>query len=909
MTNRAIRLIIGLGSSSVVALLANYCASRSHFNLPAAGFIDLLIVFLTALKFGFWEATGSSFAAVASLDFFFAPPIHSFRLYDPENWVALVTFEIIALIVSRLSNQLRNEGESVHRSEKELRDLLETMPAIAFVARPDGFNEFQSRGWMEYSGLSAESSLGYGWSSAIHPVDLDPQMSKWEASKVSGEPLEVEARHRNANGEYRWFLTRAVPFRDEQGKILKWYGVLTDIDDRKRAECLLAGEKRILEMVATGDSLGQILEALCLLVEEQVSGSLASIALLDGDHLRRGGAPSLPIAYIDALDGSANGPLASFCATAARRGEQVIVEDIATDPLWANHCDLALQFSLRACWSTPVFSSQGKVMATFAMYFRKPRRPSLRDQELIKKIAHMAQVVIERKQIQEALRRSEAHLAQAQRLTHTGSWARSPMGDVYWSEEMFRIWGFEVMERPPDRNTVLKRVHPDDRESARENGDKAMRDGTGIDHEYRIILPDGTVRHIHAVGRPIHGASGELVEMVGTVMDVTERKRAEEKSERSEEALRRSEAHLSQAQRLTHTGSWSRSPKGDAAFWSEEMFQIWGFDLMERPPGPDTYLQRVHPDDRDKFENGRKAMRGGAGIDDEYRIVLPDGTVKHIHVVGRPIFSASGEMVEGVGTAVDITDRKRAEEERERLIQLEATLAHMNRVSVMGEMSASLAHEVNQPLAGIVSNGGACLNWLGGDSPNLGEAREAARRIVRDGKRAGEIISRIRALASKAVTPKAKIDLNETIGEVLALVGDETKRRSIALRKEFANALAPVFGDRVQLQQVVLNIIMNALDAMNNTECRRLLIATCNDDAGHVAVAVQDTGTGLDPSAMEKVFQPFYSTKPYGMGMGLSISSSIIQSHGGRLWVTVNDGPGVTIHFSIPQYKEEASVD
>jgi len=268
------------------------------------------------------------------------------------------------------------------------------------------------------------------------------------------------------------------------------------------------------------------------------------------------------------------------------------------------------------------------------------------------------------------------------------------------------------------------------------------------------------------------------------------------------------------------------------------------------------------------------------------------------------VFRASGELIETVGTLMDVTERKRAQEERERLRQLEANLTHMNRVSVMGEMAASLAHELNQPLAGVVSNGSACLRWLGGDSPNLEEAREAASRIVRDGKRAGEIVSRIRALASKAVTPKTTLDLNETIGEVLALVGDETKKRSIAIRTEFADDLAPVLGDRVQLQQVVLNIIMNGLDAMNGAVRKRLLIATCNIDRGRVRVAVADTGTGIDPDKMEQIFDPFFSTKPHGMGMGLSISRSIIQSHGGRLWLTANNGPGVTTQFTIPQYLE-----
>jgi len=532
--------------------------------------------------------------------------------------------------------------EAAQRSEKEVRDVLETMPAIFFAASPDGLATFQNRAWTEYSGLSAEASLGNGWTAAVHPDDLDRHVSKWRAS-LGGKPFEDEVRHRNTNGEYRWFLTRGVPLRDEHGSIVKWYGILTDIEDRKRAECLLAGEKRILEMLAKGDSLAQILDALCRLVEEQASGALTSILLLEGDRLRCGAAPSLPKSFVDAIGETAIGPLAGCCRAAAYRGEQVIVEDVAADPLWADYRDLALCHSWRACWSIPVFSSQRKVVATFAMHYREPRRPSPRDQELIEQITRLAGLAIE---------------------------------------------------------------------------------------------------------------------------------------------------------------------------------------------------------------------------------------------------------------------RKRAEEERDRLRQLEADLAHMNRVSMMGDMSASIAHELNQPLAGLVSNGSACLRWLAGDSPDLDEAREAARRIVRDGKRAGEIISRIRALASKAVTPKTKLDLNETVGEVLALVGDETKRRSIAIRTEFADALAPVLGDRVQLQQVVLNIIMNGLDAVNGAPCKRLLIATCNIDSGQVRVTVADTGTGIDPHKMERVFDPFFSTKPHGMGMGLSISRSIIQSHGGRLWLTANDGPGVTTQFTIPQYQE-----
>ena len=274
-----------------------------------------------------------------------------------------------------------------------------------------------------------------------------------------------------------------------------------------------------------------------------------------------------------------------------------------------------------------------------------------------------------------------------------------------------------------------------------------------------------------------------------------------------------------------------------------------------------------------------------------------------------PLFDPSGELTQVVHVARDITDRKRAEEERERLRQLEADLAHIDRVSILGELTASIAHEINQPLSGIVSSGSACLRWLARDVPDLEEAREAARRIVRDGKRAGEIIARIRALTKKAVASGEKLDLNETIREVLGLVSDEAKRRSVIIGTQFGDGVFPVRGDRVQLQQVLLNLVMNAIEAMSTVgdRARELVITTRNIDSDQVQVTVEDSGTGIDPQMIDKIFGSFYTTKPGGMGMGLSISRSILQAHGGRLWAAAKDGAGAIFHFTLPKYHEEES--
>jgi len=513
-----------------------------------------------------------------------------------------------------------------------------------------------------------------------------------------------------------------------------------------------------------------------------------------------------------------------------------------------------------------------------------------------------------RKRTEEALRRSEAYLAEAQRLTHTGSWAWDPRTGklIYWSEEMFRIWDFDPHLGPPDTETQWQRIHPEDFKALQEKIEKAIGGNLKTDttEEYRIGLPDGTVKYIHATSHPVFDDSGTVIEYIGANVDVTERKRAEE-------ALHRSEAYLSAAQRLTHTGSWAWDPRTEKLlYWSEEMFRIFGLDPRQGLPAMETFWDRVHPEDRDsEYKLMWNVVQAKTEYEHEHRIVLRDGTVKHLQGIGYPVLNASGEVVEVVGTTVDITERKRTEEERERLRQVEADLAHINRVNMMGELSASIAHEVSQPLTGIVSNGSACLRFLAGDAPNLDEARDAVRDIVRDGKRAGEVIARIRAMTKRASPPSEKLDLNETIRDVLILVADEAKRKTVVIEAQFADDLAPVSGDQVQLQQVVLNLVMNGIEAMSDMDegRRQLTITTRNIDQDQVQVIVKDSGTGIDPNKMGKIFDPFYTTKTGGTGMGLSICRSIVQNHGGKLWGTANDGPGTTFHFSLPKHHAGAS--
>jgi PAS domain S-box-containing protein len=570
---------------------------------------------------------------------------------------------------------------------------------------------------------------------------------------------------RRADGQYRWFLTRALPLRDAQGNVVHWYGTATDIEDLKRTEMLLGGEKRLLEMIARDDSRALILDALCRMVEELAGGSLSSILLLDpnGNRLRHGAAPSLPQSYTEAIDGSVIGPSVGSCGTAAYRKQPVIVSDIATDPLWADYRELALAHGLRACWSTPILSSAGRVLGTFAIYYREPRSPTQQDSNLIAQVTYLASIALERAQAAQAMQQQANLLQQAHDAILIWEFPRTI---VYWNRGAELLYGFSSED---------------------------------------------------AIGRPSH-------ELLHTEHPMSRRE--------FETALERD-------------GEWT---------------------------GELTHTTR----------DGRKII------------------VESRHVLMR---ETDGRRLV-LETNRDITERKRA---AEALRQAQADLAHVSRVTTMGELTASLAHEVNQPIAAAVTNANTCVRWLAGDTPNIEEAREAAIRSAKDGTRAAEIISRIRLLFKKGTVEGELVDMNEVLQEMMVLLRGEAMRHSVSIRTDLAADLPLVMADRVQLQQVMMNLIMNSIDAMKDIEgTRELAIKSQQAENEQLLMSVSDTGVGLPAQQADQIFNAFFTTKLQGTGLGLAISRSIVESHGGRLWAADNSPRGASFYLTLPTTVEAA---
>jgi PAS domain S-box-containing protein len=505
-----------------------------------------------------------------------------------------------------------------------------------------------------------------------------------------------------------------------------------------------------------------------------------------------------------------------------------------------------------------------------------------------------------RRRAEMALRESESRLRQIAETTPGVLWVVNlePRQTLYVNPSYERVWGSPAKNLLGATDDWPSAVHPDDEERVAGAFDRWL-GGQGEDRleiEYRIVRPDGKTRWIHDRGVLIRNERGHTTRATGIADDITERRQAQE-------ALRRSEAYLAETQKLSHTGSWAWVPASDEIrYLSEECHRILGLVADGNALRLEsTLLRRVHPEDesaaRDRLA---QANVQAADFELEYRIVDEDGSARDVYVVGHPVFSPPGRLVEFVGTLVDVTERNRAERERERLLRAQADLERINRVSTMGELAASLAHEIRQPIAAALTNAHTCLRWLDRNQPDIAEAHAAASRAADDATRAADIITRVRSLFQKAAPRRESIDVNVVVQGIASMLRGEAHRNAVSLRTELAADLPSVMADRVQLQQVLMNLVLNGIDAMKGSDSLRDLTIATRRDGEACVVSVTDTGPGLPLQQADRIFDAFFTTKSDGTGMGLAISRSIVEAHGGRLWAEPRPGRGAAFHFTLP---------
>ena len=632
-----------------------------------------------------------------------------------------------------VAERRRAEG-ALRASERESRDIVDSIPGGIVTFAPDGQLERANRQLLDYFGKALVEVKGWETNEIVHPDDLQDLRKTFREVIASGQPGSFTARLRRSDGVFRWFEVRNLPLRGSDGHIVRWYGLLTDIDDRKHAEDALAARERELRM--TLDTIP------------------AGIIVVSPDS-----------GIIDAN--------------------------------------------------------------------------------------------------------------------------KRLLGYLGYTLEALKQW------------TTTDMVHPDDFEGTLNYFREFMALGRESRFETRIRRFDGVYRWFQVRNDPLRDADGHIIRWYGLLTDIDDRRRAEDE-------LRRSEAFLAEGERLSAVGSFSWWLDTDEVQFSDQLYRIFEFE-QGSPVALAQIIEAVHPDDRQQLITKQALARGGFDdLDYDIRLLMSDGRIKYLRTVARMIDHPGGG-VECLGTIQDITERRLADES---LAELRTELAHVSRVSTLGAMTASIAHEVNQPLAGIVTNASTGLRMLASDPPNISGAQETARRTLRDAKRATDVISRLRALLAKRETSIEPVDLNEASREVIALSQRGLQDSGAALQLELADNIPPVEGDRIQLQQVILNLVLNAVEAMLeiNDRPRQLIIRTARAHQEGVVLAVQDAGPGIDPANVERVFEPFHTTKANGLGIGLSICRTIVEAYGGKLWATPAVPHGAIFQFTLRAWGDGAGV-
>lgn len=793
--------------------------------------------------------------------------------------------------VGRDITQRRRAEETLRQREQELRDIIETMPAMAFVTDGDGRNVVLNRRWLEYTGVAADAPSSH---TMLHPDDAARYDAARRHSLATGEPFEQEVRLLRRDGQYRWFLARAVALRGDQGRILKWYGVHTDIHGRKVAEeegaahvWFLESMDRIHRALQGTNDLERMLSDVLEAVLEVFACDRAWLM-----HPCDPEAPSWRVVMEHAREEfpgafalGARVPVTPEMADVFRRaaaapGAVLFGPGQAEVPR-----PLAERYGTRSQMVVAVRPKVGRPYLFGLHQCSHPRVWSEQERRLFEEIGRRLDDALTSLLIFRSLRESERKLEEAQRIGRMG-YVEYDLGrqSVALSDEARRIYGIEPHQLSSWQGRALELVHAEDRARLVDAIVKAGNGDGQFDVEFRAVRPDGEMRIVHSRGEATRsGPEGGGLRAFGTLQDITELRQAQELTRHIFESAPDGMVVIGRDYRYQRVNPvYERS-------WQRPADQIVGLRVS------DLHGEEV-------FENLLKPYMdrcfAGEQVSLAEWITNPSGRF-YFSVIYAPLRFGSDHVEAALAITRDLTDHMLASEA---LRDAEAALARVNRVTTLGVLAASIAHEVNQPLGAMITSAAACTRWMAAQPPEMEKARSALQRIVNDGRRAGQVVERIRALVNRRAPRRTGVDLNQAILEVVALTRDEVRRNAITLESALAGDLPRIEGDRVQLQQVVLNLLVNAIEAMRDGGGgpRELAIRSARDGAAAVMVEVRDSGPGVDPDHLDQLFEAFYTTKEEGIGMGLSISRAIIESHGGRLAVSPNLPRGAAFRFSLP---------
>ncbi|SEF79273.1 PAS domain S-box-containing protein [Bryocella elongata] len=772
--------------------------------------------------------------------------------------------------------------------------VVDALPALIWMTHADGQSSFANRAWSEYTGLAIEETVGLGWQTAIHPDDVALFMQTWDSIRRSGVPNEIDARLRRFDGQHRWFVFRPSPLPEDDLLHQRWCWLGSDADERTATDGRL---RRLFDMVPlqagflnTAGVLEftnlQSLKDFDMTFEELKQWTTSGIIHVD-DHQNN-------LENMTAL---------------------LTTGEMFDSQIRMLYPDGVYRWTRAKC--VPVRDAQGNVVryVTFQIDVDDLKRAEdllAAEVRLLERVARSEPLG----QILDALSRHVEELcvgcfcivlvvAADRKRFHLGAAPKLP--NVF--RDSLEAISIDRREDPCSLAVIEKTpvITTDLTQDPRWTDCPWLRVMTGLDFDSCCALPiqsaSGEVSGVVAAHRSGHATrvlqEADLVDRFTKIAGIAiDRAESDAVLQARERELREALVQLSEGQRLSKTGSFTADLQQDRHNWSAELYHIFEID-PGTPAHLDVIRAQVHPDDLQLFDAETHRRLEGSGSDFNFRILTAEGNEKHLrgvaqiieHIGGRPIL---------MGAVQDITQSKQAEEA---LNRTRGELAHVARVATLNAMTASIAHEVSQPLSGILTNANTCVRMLAATPPNLPGAAETARRAIRDANRATDVIQRLRALFSTKPPVMEIADLNDVAREVIALSLGELRRNGAILQTEFADELPPVSIDRVQLQQVILNLLLNAADAMAGVDDRprALLVRTALHDADSVKLLVKDSGIGVDPDTVEKLFGAFYTTKAKGMGVGLSISRSIIARHDGRLWAEANQDRGATFAFCIPR--------